>query len=164
MPEPSPPRDEGPVKGSAEWLNGLSDEERRSVLAGDFGTRMYKWAMSHVTYICWAVPAAEGPGVELRSGSAFFLDTGTGLLAITAGHVYREYLEARQRFGTVSCKINEAPFDPATALVACRYDPADSQTPDIATFRFDYDRLMGIHKQALRCDPWPPPVVSPVVV
>jgi hypothetical protein len=86
-------------------------------------------------------------GNALNNGSMFFLYTGKALFAVTAGHVYRGYLErsVRQR---VVCQIDELPFDPAKRLIS-----AGSAEIDIATFRITEDEFNLIGRSTV---PWPP--------
>ena len=147
-----------PNKPSAEWINGLSEQERAGVLGSEFGKRMWFWGASHVGYIHWATPAAEG-GIKISSGSMCFLDCGRGLLAITAGHVYREYEATKRQFPRTRCRIGNIDFDPEAAFLCCRWDRENRRAPDIATFSFTYDQLKTIGRHAMmvpKPSDWPP--------
>jgi hypothetical protein len=140
-----------PEQITGAWLNGLSPEQRIEVLRGPFGRRMHTWAGSHVTYIRWA--ATSPFGTRIRNGSMFFLDLGGRLLAITAAHVYREYLSTKRRNRRVACYVQNVEFDPELQLRGQR------DGIDVVTFDFNYDDLTRIGKQALVAGDksWPPP-------
>jgi hypothetical protein len=84
---------DAPERITAAWLNSLNPDDRIAVLQGPFGRRMHAWAGSHVAVFRWATPSMIGP--RIRNGSSFFLDLGGRLLAVTAAHVYRGYLDAK---------------------------------------------------------------------
>jgi hypothetical protein len=79
---------------------------------------------------------------------------GGRLLAVTAAHVYRGYLDAKLGARRVLCHIGNVEFDPERRLVGI------GQNVDIVTFDFTYEELRRVGKQALVVADavlWPPP-------
>lgn len=140
-----------PERITGAWLNSLSIEQRIEVLRGPFGRRMHTWAGSHVTFIRWTVATMFGP--KINNGSIFFLDVGGKLLAVTAAHVFREYLSAKRKARQILCQVQNLEFDPERRL------RGQQAKIDIVTFDFSYEELKAIGKQALAADAetWPPP-------
>jgi hypothetical protein len=136
-----------PEKVRAAWLNGLTPEQRIEVLRRLFGPRMHRWAASYVTNIRYATTFG------INNGSIFFLDLGGRLLAITAAHVYRDYLSKKAKYRHVRCHVGNVEFDAERRLRGLR------ENVDIVTFDFTYDELRRVKKQALLADvvSWPPP-------
>lgn len=112
-------------------------------------------AASYVAPIFWEVDADEG-GLGLRNGTMFFLDAGEGVIAVTAAHVYRGYLDAKERCPQTYCQLGNMRFDPEDRLIACQQD-ADRE-PDIATFRVSPENVGRLGKQFLtgQQKAWPP--------
>jgi hypothetical protein len=67
--------------------------------------------------------------LQLRNGSACLADFGQGIFAITAAHVFTEYLDAKKSAAAIGCQLGNALFEPEARLISCRRDL------DIATFR-----------------------------
>jgi hypothetical protein len=88
----------------------------------------------------------------LRNGSAFLADFGQGIFAITAVHVFTEYLEAKKRTGAIGCQLGNALFEPEARLISCRSDL------DIATFQVSLAEAGLINKPTVKPDPpgWEP--------
>lgn len=86
----------------------------------------------------------------------FFLDAGEGVFAVTAGHVYQGYLEAKGIYPATYCQLWNMRFDPAARLIACQSDPETE--PDIATFQVTPQEVSRLGKMALTGSQssWPP--------
>ena len=140
-----------PDQITGSWLNSLSVEDRKVVLAGPFSQRMHAWAGSHVTFIRWATGMMFG--TRINNGSIFFLDIGGKLFAVTARHVYDAYMLAKKNYKRVICHVGNLEFNPERRLVG--YD----SSIDIVTFDFTYDELATTGKQAIvvASGTWPPP-------
>lgn len=141
---------------TAAALNALTVEQRIEVLRGPFGRQMHAWAGSYVTFFRWARQSSltrSVSGTTIRNGSVFFIDIGGKLLAITAAHVYRGFLESKRRATRSICQIENIEFDPEARLISL------GDKIDIATFDFTYDELRKVGKQALtvQAESWPPP-------
>jgi len=86
-------------------------------------------------------------GNSLNNGSTFLLYTGKALFAVTAGHVFRGYME-RSMHEPLVCQIDGMPFNPAERLIS-----AGSAEIDIATFAITEDEFNLLGKSTV---PWPP--------
>lgn len=78
--------------------------------------------------ICW-IAAHEGKPLIAGNGSGFMLDAGAGPFLVTAAHVYRAYLKARQERGDTVCVVEETVLPLEERLIA--FDT----NWDVATFR-----------------------------
>jgi hypothetical protein len=144
-------------------LNNMNLDERKVALDGEFGRSFHISAGQHVTWIFWARDT-KAPTKTLGHGSAFILRRGEHFMLVTAGHVYRQYLDDRRREGALYCQVaNTVVKDLSRHLIACGnlsipLDEPDHE-PDIATFRLTNDEVGRIGKQPI-CAPasnWPAP-------
>ena len=85
-----------------------------------------------------------------NNGSMFFIDTGGGLFAVTALHVYHGYVKAASE-QPLYCQIDNLPFNPTARLVS------REGKVDIATFRVTREELDRLEKLTI---PWPPVMPS----
>ena len=116
---------------------------------------MQRWAASYITHFQWA---RQTPlGIIVNNGSCFFLDLRGNLFLITAAHVYRAFLKAKEKFGDrIECRVGHVPFDPQAHL------RDHDQGMDISIFNFTYEELAKIDgKQAIAPADWPPPEPIP---
>lgn len=133
------------------WLDGLSDAQKSIVAAGPFPKLLRRLASIKVSPISWVtVPHHGVPYVH--NGSIFFLDCGAGPFAVTAGHVYTEYLQDLAIARRIQCQIGDLDFDPVARLIEQRVHP------DIATFTITAGEIRTTGKEVLIHDPteWPP--------
>src|SRR5690349_11197317 len=102
-PQPYPP----------DWLNALTEEERQSPEMQEFGRRMLDRGAEHVTWLVWRFRSklVQTPPLP-RQGSVFFLDCGRGPFAVTAGHVFEQFVEDLSRRNMWSCQIGNVGFNP----------------------------------------------------
>ena len=141
----------------------MSLDERKSALKGDFGRSFHISAGQHVTWIFWARDTKE-PTKTLGHGSAFVLKRGDRLMLVTAGHVYRQYLDDHRREGALYCQVaNTVVKDLSRHLIACGnlglpLDERDRE-PDIATFSLTSGAVKRIGKRPVfaPANEWPPP-------
>jgi hypothetical protein len=111
------------------------------ITADKFHKELLRTMMNSTSAIHWG----RG-GVIHNNGSMFFLDTGNKLLAVTARHVYRGYVEAALK-APLDCYIDSLRFDPIQRLVS------EGRETDIATFRITREELAALGKITI---PWPP--------
>jgi hypothetical protein len=148
---PPPPYD-------PDWLNSLNDAQRQSPEIKEFWRRMHELGGEHVTWLIWSYQPKElwtpdlGP---LRQGSMFFLDCGRGPFAVTAAHVYKQYLEDNQNKRVRGPQLANMAFNLPDRLIAWGEDLG----VDIATFRITPAEIAAIGKRSVRGTdgPWPPP-------
>jgi hypothetical protein len=147
---------EPPQPFTPEWLNGLSEAERKSPKVREFSLRMQNSAAEHVTWLFWRYQSKvlETPLLP-RQGSLFFLDCGREPFAVTAGHVFEQFLEDRQLRRVRGYQIANVGFDPEERLI----DWGKNLNIDIATFRVTPEEIAATGKKALRGTDgaWPPP-------
>jgi hypothetical protein len=120
-----------PQPYSPEWLNAPNDAQRQSPDIKEFSRRMHD--SEHVTWLVWHYQEKglwTPPLALWRQGSMFFLDCGRGPFAVTAGHVYEQYLEDSQRRHIGGTQVANIGFDPAERLIAW----GKNLGLDIATF------------------------------
>jgi hypothetical protein len=73
----------------------ISIEEARRLIAGDYGREMQNQARRYAVPIFWV--EAKGKNGEpdvIRNGTTFFVDTGSAVFGVTAGHVYDGFVGA----------------------------------------------------------------------
>jgi hypothetical protein len=100
----------------------------------------------------WWLFESQEAGLQLRNGSAFLIDFGHGIFAVTAAHVFAEYLEAKKSTRAIGCQLGNALFEPEERLIGCRCDL------DVATFRVSSAEADQIDKPTVKPDPpgWGP--------
>jgi hypothetical protein len=147
---------------TAQELNKMSDEERKTLLAGGLGRMFSEMANKHVTWIFWGKDTPELTDI-LGHGSAFILDRGSGPMLVTAAHVYREYLEHQREHGPLYCQVsNTRVRDLSGLLIACGnlHIPlgGPAREPDIATFRMNAAAVGRVGKTPIMAlVDWPAP-------
>jgi hypothetical protein len=110
------------------FFNTLSDDHKKAILENGLGPEILHDGLRFAIPIWW-VFQDQASTYGLRNGSAFLIDHGHGVLAITAGHVFREYCRAKRIARAIVCQLGNALFDPEESLIDCNDDL------DIATFR-----------------------------
>src|SRR5216684_415888 len=112
----------------AEQFNALSEEQKKKVLSGGLGGNLLHSGLAFAIPLWWVVCYPD-TSVGLRNGSAFLANLGEEVFAVTAAHVFREYMAAKRLAVSIGCQLGTLLFDPAARLICCRDDL------DIATFR-----------------------------
>jgi hypothetical protein len=151
------------VPYSPEWLNALTDAERQSVAASDFSRSMHSSGGEHVAWLLWSTQENAKPTpLAYRQGSMFFLDCGRGPFAVTAGHVFEQFVKDRAELRVKGCQIGNVGFNREERLI----DWGRDRRIDLATFRIAPEEIAEIGKQIVRGTDgrWPsPPNVNEVV-
>jgi hypothetical protein len=137
-----------------DWFNSLPVERKKEVMAGGLGVRLLEEGLSYVMPIFW-LGVDEEAGTKLTNGTAFLIDCGQGVFAVTAAHVHTAYRDGKRGATDVACQIGDMLFDPEAHLIDC--DVRDGGC-DIATFRLSPEDVAKINKPVLRSRPgeWPP--------
>jgi hypothetical protein len=112
----------------SEQFNALSEENKKRVLSGGFGSRINHSGLEFAVPLWWLFQDHEEK-LGLRNGSAFLVDYGSGVFAVTAAHVFKGYCEIKKIVHAIGCHLGCVLFDPEAQLISCRDDL------DIATFR-----------------------------
>ena len=133
------------------YFNSLPESVKKTILEGGLGPEILHDGLRFAIPIWWVFRDKTG-SFGLRNGSAFLIELGQGVLAITAAHVFREYCENRRTAQAIVCQIGNALFDPASRLIECNDDL------DIATFRMSAEMVGQIDKPIVPADPpnWAP--------
>ncbi|WP_441243346.1 hypothetical protein [Tardiphaga sp. 768_D3_N2_1] len=151
------------VPYSPEWLNALSDAEKQSVAMTDFSRSMHNSGGEHVAWLLWSTQEKAKPTpLEYRQGSMFFLDCGRGPFAVTAGHVFEQFVKDRAERRVRGYQLGNIGFDLEERLI----DWGNKRKIDLATFRITPDEIAAVGKQVVRGTDgrWPaPPNVGDVV-
>src|SRR5947209_5425288 len=141
---------------SPQWLNSLSDEEKQTVAAGQFGRQMHDSGAAHITWLFWRGPhRIIGAPPIVHNGSAFILDCGAGPFLVTAAHVFSQFLIDKRKARRIALQIGNLAFDLEDRLIDCGAD----RRVDIATFRITADEITALEKQVVvgSSDVWPAP-------
>src|SRR5260370_1026690 len=133
------------------FFNSLSENDKKAVLESGLGPEILHDGLRFAIPIWWVFQDQAG-AYGLRNGSAFLVDLGQGVLAITAAHVFREYCEAKRTAQAIGCQLGNALFDPEAQLFECNDDL------DIATFAVSPAMVGQIDKPVVPADPpnWAP--------
>lgn len=132
--------------GPTEHFNALTEEKKKEILSGGLGVDLLHSGLDFAVPLWWLFERQKG-GLRLRNGSAFLADYGHGIFAVTAAHVFAEYLEAKRTARAIGCQLGNALFEPEARLVNSRDDL------DIATFRVTPEEVKQINKSVVRPDP-----------
>ena len=147
---------EAPQPFTLEYLNGLSEEERKSPEMQEFGRRMNNSGSEYVALFVWRYQSKviETPFLP-RQGSMFFLDCGRGPFAVTAGHVFEQFVEDHRLRRIRSCQVGNIGFRPEDRLIAW----GKNLGLDIATFKVTPEEIAAMGKRIVQGtdDAWPPP-------
>jgi hypothetical protein len=132
-------------------FNALSEEGKKEALSGGLGAGLLHSGLSFAVPLWWIFKSKE-EGLQLRNGSAFLVDFGQGIFAVTAAHVFTEYLEAKESAEEIGCQLGNVLFEPERRVIGCRQDL------DVATFRVSPPEADQINKSTVKPDPprWEP--------
>jgi hypothetical protein len=151
------------VPYSPEWLNALTDTEKQSVAMTDFSRSLHGSGGEYVAWMLWSTQERARPTpLAYRQGSVFFLDCGPGPFAVTAGHVFEQFMKDRTELRVRGCQIGNVGFNPEERLI----DWGRDRKIDLATFRITPEEIAEVGKQVVRGTDgrWPaPPNVGEVV-
>jgi len=125
---------------ATEFFNSLPDQQKKAVLENSLGPEVLHDGLQFAVPFWW-VFLDQNREANLRSGSAFLVDRGQGVLAITAAHVFRGYCEAKSGAHGIVCQLGDALFDPEACLIAFNEDL------DIATKNASRDMLLLLTEQ-----------------
>jgi len=123
-----------------------------SILKSGFGHEILHAAGHYVAPIFWTLPPPFDPVPQIGNGSIFFLECGGPPLAITAHHVYKEYLSRKERDPSLICQIGNLPLVPEERIID------GDEYLDVVTFRITEEEVAHIGKWIYRHDQakWPP--------
>ena len=154
MSEPSPANPHVPF--SPAWLNALSDVEKQSQAMVDFSRERHDSGAEHVLWWLWRTQEKDAyTPLKPSQGSIFLLDCGRGPFAVTADHVFEQFLEDRAERRVRSRQIGNIGFNPEERLIA----RGKHLGLDIATFRVTAEEIAATGKRIVQGTDgvWPPP-------
>lgn len=131
-------------------LPPLSFVQAKELASGPYGATLLRTAGSYVVPMCWPKTSIDHEEVELTNGTAFFLKTPQAVFAVTAAHVIRGFLEAKELDPRLACGL----LDSDTLIDLDRDLIAIGSNVDIATFRVSESVIAKLNKQPLTA--WPP--------
>lgn len=122
-------------------------------MAAGLGKAELEFVMSLTAPLYWII--REGHGYRVQNGSAFFLDAGEGIFAVTANHVIEGWKRDCDNRDVVALQLGcDLPidFDSKNAIIAAHKEI------DIATFRISASEIASIKKTSLTGyqKAWPP--------
>jgi hypothetical protein len=111
------------------------------VAASDFSRSMQNRGGEHVALLLWSVQEkAKLTPLQYRQGSMFFLDCGRGPFAVTAGHVFEQFVKDRAELRVRGRQIGNIGFNPEERLI----DWGRDRRIDLATFRITPEEIAEI--------------------
>lgn len=129
-------------------MTPLTLQQAEDLLRSDFGKSLKEMTQSYTTTIAWG-HTDEAGGVEVTSGSTFFVRTPNAYFAVTAGHVLRKFLADWSADQSLECQLwNIREFPLADRILDI------GQRVDIGTFRVTEDEVGLCRKTFLST--WPP--------
>jgi hypothetical protein len=108
-------------------------------------------AMSHTTPVWWWDDTAPVGRSILHNGTMVFVNTGSANLAITASHVYQQYLTDKLQYAEPMCQVGNVRIELE------RYVIWSSEKLDIAVFKFPSVLTTGTGVTVHNAGKWPPP-------
>ena len=132
-------------------FNALSEDRRKQVLSSGFGMDILRSGLEFAVPLWWVFQDHRN-GLTLRNGSAFLVNRGNGIFAVTAAHVLAEYVSAKANADKIVCQLGNIEFDPEARLIS------RNDTIDIATFRLTELDAAQIGKAIVISEPsiWEP--------
>ncbi|HAP48099.1 MAG TPA: hypothetical protein DCR30_12290, partial [Afipia sp.] len=112
--------------------------EKQSLPVRNFSRSLHDDGCAHVAWLLWSTQEREKPTpLEYRQGSMFFLDCGKGPFAVTAGHVFEQFVSDRASRRVRGVQIGNVGFNPEERVIAWGRD----KKIDIATFRITPEEI-----------------------
>jgi hypothetical protein len=134
-----------------EYFNAMSNDWRKQVLLSGFGMNLLHSGLEFAVPLWW-VSKDQTNAPKLRNGSAFLVNQGHGIFAVTAAHVLAEYIAVKTTAEKIVCQLGSLEFDPEARLISRQ------EQLDIATFRVTDEEAKQIGKRIVLSDPpfWEP--------
>jgi hypothetical protein len=133
----------------------INEEEARKIMAGGLGKAELEFATSVCAPLYWIIKEPDGRNKRVRNGTAFFLNAGSGVFAVTAAHVLAGLDEDSK-----SAKVESVQLGTDLALdLSGRHAVIDRHDDvDIATFRITDEEVRRLGKTVLTGsqNAWPP--------
>jgi hypothetical protein len=132
-------------------FNAMSDDRRKQVLSSGFGMDLLRSGLEFAIPLWWVFQDQRN-ALALRNGSAFLVNRGDGIFAVTAAHVLAEYISAKANADKIVCQLGNVEIDPEARLIS------RNDNLDIATFRLTEPEAAQIGKAIVISEPsiWEP--------
>jgi hypothetical protein len=129
----------------------LDSDSALSRASIDLGKAVINYANGCILPIFWGVPQDTGQEVS-HSATGFVQQSGDAFFAVTAAHVYRQYLADRASLPRFRAQLGNIRFDFQTRLIALDY------RLDIVTFTIDARECRALNRDVIPEPPggWPP--------
>ena len=130
----------------------------RALGNGEFVGEALKAVARYAAPLFWVSATGSGER-KVNNGTMFVVDVPEGLFAMTANHVFEEYVQAKESSASIACRIGckgsggsrgTLPFEPESRLID------RDEEADIATFRLSRSQVALIGSTPLTA--WPPVV------
>jgi hypothetical protein len=123
-----------------EQFNNLPDSKKAELMRGPFGEELLKTIRPCVVPLHWKTGADS---VLPSNGSALFVNTGSALFGITAGHVYDAFRHHAEQDSRIVGRLGDLEIDLRQRLIsrAGRYD--------LATFEISRSEFEGLGRRAV---------------
>lgn len=130
-----------------------SEAEARAIMSAGLAKAELEFVMSVTAPLFWIMRDGNR-SIRARNGSAFFLDAGQGVFAVTAAHVLQECRRAIDLGNLVSVQLGDIQID----LEGRNAVIAEHRDIDIATFRVSVADVSALRKTVLTGYQrrWPP--------
>ncbi len=93
------------------YFNSLTEDEKKAVLESGVGQEVLHDGLRFAIPIWWVYQDTTD-AFGLRNGSAFLIELGQGVIAVTAAHVFGEYCDNKRQARAAVCQLGNALFDP----------------------------------------------------
>jgi len=132
-------------------FNAMSDDQRKQVLSSGFGMDLLRSGLEFAIPLWWLFQDQRND-LALRNGSAFLVNRGSGVFAVTAAHVLAEYISTKTNAEMIGCQLGNVEFNPEARLIR------RNDNLDIATFRVTEREATEIGKAIVISEPsiWEP--------
>jgi hypothetical protein len=140
-----------PATAPNEYFNGMPSDWRKQVLESGFGINLLYSGLEFAVPLWW-VSKDQTNAPKLRNGSAFLVNQGHGIFAVTAAHVLAKYIAVKNSAKKIVCQLGSSEFDPEARLIS------RDDSLDIATFRVTDEEATQIGRRIVLSDPpiWEP--------
>jgi hypothetical protein len=113
----------------------LSKEAAIELTRGAYATEVERAVAGSIAPFLWRERDEAGQ-IRIRNGTAFFFEAARQIVMVTADHVLKHYLKAREKWGQFArCQIANLRIIPEERVIA------RSEILDIATFRIGRDEI-----------------------
>ncbi len=122
----------------------LSEKEAIELVQGDYGKFRHQQTTTYVAPFYWGVPGRDS-STSIKNGTISFINLGEATIGVTAGHVYKQYIEDKAMNKNIVCNIMSESFDPQENIIDYNFD----KNVDLATFKISEHTIRNSKKTIL---------------